>query len=245
MNVVQVIGNSSDPTAATTKQFGEFWAELAKRFRTNPKVIFGINNEPHDMVCVAPHLLRSWLIFIPKPTQLVLANNQAAINGIRSVGAAQLILAPGNAWTGGHSFTQVSGNNYAPSSDYMNKMWDPLHNLAIDIHEYLDEDYSGTHANCTQPAPSNLAALTAWLKENKLKAMITEFGGGDNDVCYQMLDEMFKYMDANDEYIGWSIWAAGPLWGRSSPCCGAETGSLEPNMLNADGKPEYVTIVFV
>ena len=46
----QVIGNTSDPTAATTEQFAEFWGELAGRFRTNPNVVFGINNEPHDMV---------------------------------------------------------------------------------------------------------------------------------------------------------------------------------------------------
>lgn len=40
-----VIGNSSDVTAATTKQFGEFWKELAKRFAKNEKVIFSIMNE--------------------------------------------------------------------------------------------------------------------------------------------------------------------------------------------------------
>lgn len=25
-----------------------------------------------------------------------------------------------------------------------------------------------------------------------------------------MIDEMLNYMEENDEYIGWSIWAAGP-----------------------------------
>lgn len=40
-----VIGNTTDPKAATTAQFGEFWAELAGRFKDNEKVIFGINNE--------------------------------------------------------------------------------------------------------------------------------------------------------------------------------------------------------
>lgn len=40
-----VIGNSSDPTAATTEQFAEFWGELAGRFKDNEKVIFGIMNE--------------------------------------------------------------------------------------------------------------------------------------------------------------------------------------------------------
>ncbi|KAH0582397.1 hypothetical protein H2248_010341 [Termitomyces sp. 'cryptogamus'] len=222
-----VIGNSSDPTAATTEQFGEFWAELARRFQSNPKVIFGINNEPHDM-----------------PTELVLENNQAAIDGIRSVGARQLILAPGNGFTGGHSWTQITGSNDAPSSDFMNMLNDSLHNLAIDIHEYLDIDFSGSHDNCTQPAPSNLAALTTWLQENNLKAMITEFGGGNNQGCFQMLDEMFNYIADNDEYIGWAIWAAGPLWGTSSPCCGADTGSLEPGMLNDEGQPNAFDTVW-
>ena len=40
-----VIGNSSDPKAATTAQFGAFWGELAGRFTNNPKVIFGLMNE--------------------------------------------------------------------------------------------------------------------------------------------------------------------------------------------------------
>lgn len=40
-----VIGNTTDPKAATTAQFGEFWGELAGRFANNPKVIFGLMNE--------------------------------------------------------------------------------------------------------------------------------------------------------------------------------------------------------
>jgi len=40
-----VIGNTSDPTAATTAQFAAFWGELAGRFKDNSKVIFGLMNE--------------------------------------------------------------------------------------------------------------------------------------------------------------------------------------------------------
>ncbi|KAF9461098.1 endoglucanase 1 [Collybia nuda] len=215
-----IIGNSSDPTAATTQQFRAFWQELARRFVNNPKVVFGINNEPHTM-----------------PTELVLANDQAAIDGIRASGARQLILAPGNGFTGGHSWTQSTGAGIAPSSDFLNKLVDPLKNTAIDIHEYLDVDFSGQHDACTQPAPSNLAALTTWLQDNGLKAMITEFGGGNNEGCFQAIDEMMKYMTANDVYIGWAIWAAGPLWGTNSPCCGPTVGSLEPGEVNVNGGP--------
>lgn len=37
-------------------------------------------------------------------TALILENDQAAINGIRSAGAKQLILAPGNGYTGMFSY---------------------------------------------------------------------------------------------------------------------------------------------
>lgn len=66
-------------------------------------------------------------------TSLILANDQAAINGIRSAGATQLIIAPGNGFTGGHSWNQSAGGQ--PSSDFMFMLQDPLNNTAIDIHE--------------------------------------------------------------------------------------------------------------
>lgn len=222
-----VIGNSSDPTAATTKQFGQFWHELAKRFAQNPKVLFGINNEPHDMA-----------------TELVLKNNQVAIDNIRSAGARQLIVAPGNAWTGGHSWTEWSCADCKPSSDFMHQLVDPLHNLALDIHEYLDIDFSGGHDECAQPAPQNLEKLTAWLKEHKLKAIVSEFGGGNNQGCISMLNEMLEYLAANEEYIGWTVWAAGPIWGTASPCCGPTVGSLEPGAITSEGKPNAFSTVW-
>ena len=40
-----VIGNTTDPAAATTAQFQAFWQELAGRYKSNEHVIFGIMNE--------------------------------------------------------------------------------------------------------------------------------------------------------------------------------------------------------
>ncbi|KAG8785646.1 hypothetical protein FRC12_017321 [Ceratobasidium sp. 428] len=210
-----VIGNTTDIKAATTAQFGAFWKELARRFVNNPKVIFGLMNEPHDM-----------------PTALVLKNNQAAVDGIRSTGAKQLILAPGNAWTGGHSWTEGGAE---ASSNYLQKLVDPAKNTAIEVHEYIDQDFSGGHAECTQPGPSNLAALTAWLKANNLKGFVGELGSGANDACYNMLKELLDYLSANDVYIGWTAWAAGPLWGTFRSCCGDDTGNLEPGTKAGNG----------
>ena len=47
------------------------------------------------------------------------------------------------------------------------------------------------------------------------------------------------------EYIGWTAWAAGPLWGTSAPCCndGVPLGSLEPGSRAGDGSPGlYYTV---
>lgn len=40
-----IIGDTTDSAAATTAQFAAFWGELAGRFSSNEKVIFGLMNE--------------------------------------------------------------------------------------------------------------------------------------------------------------------------------------------------------
>lgn len=184
-----VIGNTTDKTAATTAQFGAFWGELARRFAHNEKVLFGLMNEPHDM-----------------PSSLLLSNLQAAVTAIRKAGAKNLIIAPGNSWTGGHAWTQ--GGSEATSA-FLYKLVDPANNTAVDVHEYLDQDFSGGHTACTQDPVANLKDLTAWLREYKLKAFITEFGGSNTTGCATMLNTLLTYMETNPEYIGWTAWAAG------------------------------------
>jgi aryl-phospho-beta-D-glucosidase BglC (GH1 family) len=214
-----IIGDKSDPKAATTAQFGAFWGELARRFADNEKVLFGLMNEPHDM-----------------PSSLNVANLQAAVNAIRANNATNLIIAPGNAWTGGHYWTKGGAE---ANSNWMHKLVDPANNLAIDVHEYLDEDFSGSHSECKQDAVTNLAGVTAWLKEHQLKGFITEFGGHNNTGCVKMLNDMLDYMANNDVWIGWTAWAAGPFWGPNSPCCTdqKQLGSFEPGSKAADGGP--------
>lgn len=225
-----VIGNTSDPTAATTAQFGEFWGELAGRFKDNDHVIFGLMNEPHDM-----------------PTTLVLANDQAAVTAIRRAGANNLILVPGNQWTGGHSWTQNWGGDLLPNSDYIQQINDSAHNWAVDIHEYLDEDFSGSHLECTQSFADNMGPLTDWLQQYNIRAMVTEFGGSNTTNCTTMLTEALQYMQNYTNYIGWTMWAAGPLWGDNSPCCTSSGlyGSLEPGSTAADGGPSLYETVWL
>jgi endoglucanase len=103
------------------------------------------------------------------PTSLVLQDDQDAVDGIHRSVAKQLIIAPGNGYTGGHAWLQSSQGG-EPSGDYLYKLHDPLGNTAIDIHEYLNVDFSGGHAVCRQNAPYNLDPLTGWLRKRHLKA---------------------------------------------------------------------------
>jgi len=76
------------------------------------------------------------------PTELVLFNDQAANERIRRWPADP---APGNDYTGGHSSTGLSQGD-APSADYLGNLTDRLDNFAIDIHECLVFDFSGTRS---------------------------------------------------------------------------------------------------
>jgi endoglucanase len=192
-----IIGNTTDPKAATTEHLAAFWAELSTRFKTNPNVIFGIMNEPHDM-----------------PTSLVLKNDQAMIDAIRAAGAQQLILVPGNGFTGAQRWLNTTcSTECTPNADVLTAIQDPRANFAFDMHLYFDNDTSGTHNECTLAAPSNLLPVTTWLRENNYTAFLSEFGAGSNPTCFETLNNTLNHLETNPEFIGWTYWSAGPLWG--------------------------------
>ncbi|KAJ2901945.1 CDP-diacylglycerol-glycerol-3-phosphate 3-phosphatidyltransferase [Zalerion maritima] len=216
-----IIGDTSDWAAATTEQFGEFWYEPADRFKDNEKVIFGLMNELHDVA-----------------SSRLLDNLQLVVDKLRETRATNLIIAPGYCWSGAHSWTE--GGSEA-SSEWLNKLVDLTGNLAMDVHEYPDLDFSGGHAACESDQVANLEHLTEWLRANELTEFITEFGGSNTTGCVDMLNTMLDYMADNEEYIG----AAGPFWGTYSPYYTDQNqwGSLEPGSTAIDGSPSlYNTI---
>jgi len=148
------------------------------------------------------------------PTEDWKAGADAAIAAIRAVGANNLILVPGNAWTGAHSWLQ---NWYGTSNSVVfEDIDDPANNFAFDLHQYFDDDFSGRSANCKSATIGRevLPAVTGWLRANGMKAFLGEFGGGRNQTCYDAVDGALDYMAENaDVWIGWAWWAAGPRWG--------------------------------
>ncbi|MEP7359232.1 MAG: glycoside hydrolase family 5 protein, partial [Anaerolineales bacterium] len=189
----KIVG-SDVPTAA----FADFWGRLAAHYAANPRVIFGLVNEPNTM-----------------PTEQWLAVANAAIAAIRAAQAPNLVLVPGNAWTGAHSWEQ---NWYGtPNAQAMLDVQDPGHHFAFEVHQYLDTDSSGQSDTCVSQTigSQRLQAFTAWLREYGYTGFLGEFGVGRNADCYAALDDMLGYLDQNaDVWLGWTYWAAGPRWGE-------------------------------
>lgn len=79
-----LIGTDNVPQSA----FADFWRRLSVRFGTEADIAFGLMNEPHGIAA------EDW----------VSAAN-GAIAAIRQAGSASLILVPGTAWTGAHSWS--------------------------------------------------------------------------------------------------------------------------------------------
>jgi endoglucanase len=180
-------------------------------------------NEPHSM-----------------PTETWRDAANAAILGIRAAGATNLILVPGNAWTGAHSWLD---NWYGtPNGTVMLTISDPINHFAFEVHQYLDADSSGTSGTCqsTTIGSQRLANFTAWCRANGRRSFLGEFGVSANASCLQALDDMLTYVEANaDVWLGWTYWAAGPWWGNYMFSIEPNAGMDRPQM---DGLEPHIPI---
>ncbi|WP_173237970.1 cellulase family glycosylhydrolase [Legionella antarctica] len=170
------------------------------------------------------------------PDDKVFTIQVALIKMLRAQQFKGTILIEGNNWTGLHSWTTGEwtggdGKVYTNASLFTRENFaksgiTDLDNIVINVHQYLDSDYSGTHDTCQQdlktegPDGFNLDAFTQYLEKNRLKAMVTEFGTGNNaSSCSQPLNEFMQYMqdnaikDKDFGFVGWTIWSTGHGWG--------------------------------
>jgi endoglucanase len=175
----------------------DFWSRLAAHYSGNDHVIFGLMNEPNSM-----------------PTEQWLGDANAAIAAVRTAGAKNLVMVPGNAWTGAHSWSDSWYGK--PNAEVMLGVVDPGDNYVFEVHQYLDGDSSGQSPDCTSVTigSERLKSFTSWLKQHGKRGFLGEFAGGRNDTCYAALDDMLSHLQQNgDAWLGWAYWAAGPWWG--------------------------------
>ncbi|EJT97750.1 hypothetical protein DACRYDRAFT_127563 [Dacryopinax primogenitus] len=179
----------------TIEQYASLWYQMASFYKNEPRVIYGLMNEPHDL----------------PDNSLWPPAVQGAINAVRAAGSvSQYILMPGSSWTSAAAMPTEMG-------PYLLNLTDPAYpgskeRLLFDVHKYLDYDNSGTHTNYVTNNTDILQTLVTWLKANgNRQAILSETGGGRNDSsCFTMLGEELAFIKNNyPTMVGFSAWAAG------------------------------------
>ncbi|PAV22467.1 glycoside hydrolase family 5 [Pyrrhoderma noxium] len=184
----QIIGQGGP----TNDQFASIWSQLASKYASESRIIFGVMNEPHDI----PDL-GAWADSV-----------QAAVNAIREAGAtSQIILIPGSSFSSAGALPTEAG-------PFLLKVTDPAggtDKLLFDVHKYLDSDNSGTHADCVTDNVSVLQALVSWLQSNgNRQALLSETGGGNTSSCETDLASELAFVKSNSgSIVGFTAWAAG------------------------------------
>lgn len=173
------------------------WSQLASRWASEPRIMFGTMNEPHDSAGTNDFNMDIW------------ANTlQTVVYAIRDAGAtSQIIL--------------LSPSNYANAIDFPNRA-DALRrvvnrdgsttNLIFELHQYFDSA-GGTTTGCNDVLAAKFETVGNYLRGIGRQAFIGELGGGNGQDCINIicpvLDVLNNYGDA---FIGWSSWAAGNWW---------------------------------
>lgn len=170
------------------------------------------------------------------PDDKVFTIQASLIKQLRALKFNGTILVEGNNWTGLHSWTTKEwigsdGKHYTNANLFTRENFakagiTDLSKVLINVHQYLDSDYSGTHDTCLQDLSStgqegfNLDAFADYLKQNQLKAIVTEFGTGtDGASCSAPLNQFMNYLKdhsakgKNYGFAGWTIWSFGHGWG--------------------------------
>jgi hypothetical protein len=184
-NVIAPCGTSTQHDMADAQYSLPFWSQLASRYKSNPRVVFDLYNEPHDI----PDAV--WLSGGPvneAGTTFVAAGMQQMFDTVRGQGAANLVLVGGQGWASGPASVMVSGTNVANSA-----------------HVY-------TCPNSPPPAPCNFSSpydpsplMNGWLNRSQTSPIVvTEFGWPDrsNPIYNQ---NVISYAEAHG--WGWTAFA--------------------------------------
>jgi endoglucanase len=224
-------------SSVTSANLATIWYVIADRYKNNPRVMFGLMNEP-----------------LYENTTTLASVLQDSINAIRQSGANNPIIVNGNyftgAWSWNNSYTvQINGvstpvafglpnGTFARQNNATAMMSLKDDNLIYEAHQYFDPGFSGTpdNAECNPTFPSGgqpngimasdtvaqkveklFAPFTNSMRANSRRGFLGEIGVWPNANCQVYLEETLKYLEANsDVWIGWTYWAAGSKWNAAN-----------------------------
>jgi len=197
-----LVGSAQVPTAA----WSDFWTKMVGVFAANPRVAFGLVNEPNNMSTMG-----WWAIA------------QAGVTAIRNGGATQRVYVPGNGYTAASSWTQnyydtdpIQRSNaygWLNANGPGQPITDPLGNIAVEVHTYLDASQGGLGNDITSvtAARDHLAPVVAEGRARGYKVYLGEIGIYANTPgAPAAWADFVSYFQANsDELAGFTWWAGG------------------------------------
>ncbi|MCL2724643.1 MAG: cellulase family glycosylhydrolase [Polyangiaceae bacterium] len=218
------------PVPVPMDAFADFWSKMAALFKGYPRVAYGLVNEPNS-----------------QSTTTWFKAAQAAITAIRNTGSTQRIFVPGNGWTSASDWTstgydtdkpQVSNaNGWLNANGSGKPLFDPLNNIAIEAHTYVDSDQSGGHTDITSvtAACDHVKVTLDWAAAHGLKVYLGEIGFYANASTKGFTPanawaDFVGYFNSNpDTFLGYTWWAAGdPTWWKDVAANGGGHFSVSP-----------------
>ncbi|WPO99712.1 glycoside hydrolase family 5 protein [Pseudomonas sp. HR96] len=205
-----IIGTSAAPTSA----YQNLMKRVAQRWGANPGTHgYDLMNEPYGDAD------KYWK-----------ANAQAGINGVRMYDKVHPIYVDGRSWSNTTMYPDLNGD--------LLLLKDPNKNLVYSAHLYLDDGSSGAYANPITGTFDPMIGVNRakpfveWLKRNKLRGQLGEFGVPDNDPRWlTAMDNLLSYL--HDNCVPLAYWAAGPWWGN-------DPLAIEP--INGVSRPQWPTL---
>ena len=185
--------------SAPPSAFADVWSRLAQHFSGNDRVLFGLSSAP---------------LGTQPATWLGVAN--AAIAAIRKTGAMNLVLVPGGGAADASLWDAAGDGGASSNAATMLGVVDPASNYVYQLSQFLDGDGSGTSGTCVSATigSDRLQTVIAWLRTNKQRGFLAEFGAGSDATCLAAISDLLAAVDASREvWVGWTYWAGGPLWG--------------------------------
>ncbi len=235
-------GSISDHITGTLASLAQQFSPKPNDFayQQNTQLILGIMNEPFSQQDPR-HIDQD------PSVQTIFDTEMAAVIAIRKLVPNNLILMSGNGWDPLHAWTtsypNMDGKNTDPSNANIftqaNIVADlsqadlstDTSNIAVEVHQYFDSNYSGTQQVCTHYNSQddfnntmNLTPFVQWMTAEHMKVFLSEFGGSDDSAsgpfsgpgdCVQdmnwILDDLTKnaYSAANPRnggFVGWMAW---------------------------------------
>ncbi len=186
------IGSGDVPNAA----FIDLWQRLQTAFPDPADVAFDLMNEPSKLA------VKDWAVVA-----------QQTVLALRKAESKHLLLVEGGRWSGAHDWNAAQGG--VSNAEAFRTFTDPANNSAIEVHQYPDEDHSGTGVTCVDPEKMKdaMTEVTQWGESTGHRLFLGEFGSATNARCLESLGAIVSSTRNSPVWIGFAYWAAGRWWG--------------------------------